>query len=116
MSRHSRGGAGTRRGRCEMSSLNPHDTATPAERGCAFWRGMLLAGRFTALPRWTRESVPGVGEHEATIPDELVSDLRRLANELAVPLRTVWLTAHAKVLSALSGEREVSTGTVVTKG
>src|SRR5438552_2724823 len=36
--------------------------------------------------------------------------LRRLADELAVPLSSVLLTAHAKVLGALSGEREVSTG------
>src|SRR5262249_10177826 len=32
------------------------------------------------------------------------------------PLGTVLLTAHARVLSALSGEGEVSTGYVVTKG
>jgi amino acid adenylation domain-containing protein len=76
----------------------------------SFWRGVLLAGGFTALPRWTLDPVPGVGEHETTIPDELVAALRRLADELAVPLSSVLLTAHAKVLGALSGEREVCTG------
>src|SRR2546427_8468419 len=96
--------------------LRDGDTVTPAERGREFWRGVLLAGGFTALPRWTREPVPGVGEHEARIPDELVTALRRLANELAVPLSSVLLTAHAKVLGALSGEREVSTGYVVVDG
>ena len=30
--------------------------------------------------------------------------------ELAVPLRSVLLAAHAKVLAALSGEHEVATG------
>jgi len=93
--------------------LRDGDTVTPAERGREFWRGILLAGGFTALPRWTLEPVPGVGEHEARIPDELVTALRRLANELAVPLSSVLLTAHAKVLGALSGEREVSTGHAV---
>jgi amino acid adenylation domain-containing protein len=58
----------------------------------------------------------GVGEHDTRIPDELVAALRRLANELAVPLSTVLLTAHAKVLGALSGECEVSTGYVAMKG
>jgi amino acid adenylation domain-containing protein len=87
-----------------------------AERGREFWRGTLLAGAFTALPRWTREPVAGVGEHHARIPDELVAALRRLADQLAVPLSTVLLTAHAKVLGALSGECEVSTGYVVMKG
>src|SRR5437773_521663 len=44
MSRHTRGGEGTRRGRCEMSSINLHDTVTTAGRGREFWRGTLLAG------------------------------------------------------------------------
>src|SRR6266404_6460914 len=112
MSRPARGGVGTRRGRCEMSNVSLHDshTLTAAERGREFWRGVLLAGGSTTLPRWTLKPVPGVGEHDATIPNELVAALRRLANELAVPLSSVLLTAHAKVLGALSGEREVCTG------
>ena len=89
---------------------------TAAERGREFWRGTLLAGAFTAIPRWTREPVAGVGEHEARISDELVAALRRLADELAVPLSSVLLTAHAKVLAALSGEREVSTGYAAMEG
>src|SRR5258708_36698327 len=84
-----------------------------AERGKEFWRGVLLAGGFTARPRWTLNPVPGVGEHEAKIPDELVAALHRLANELAVPLSSVLLAAHGKVLGALSGEREVCTGYAV---
>src|SRR3989442_4096309 len=118
MCQHARGGGGTRRGRCEISNirLRHGDTVTTAERGREFWRGVLLAGGFTVLPRWTLEPVPGVGEHEARIPDELVAALRRLADELAAPLSSVWLTAHAKVLGALSGEREVSTGYAVMEG
>src|SRR6266542_575221 len=118
MSHHARGGGGTRRRRCEMSniSLRDRDTVTAAERGREFWRGVLLGGGFTALPRWTREPVPGVGEHEARIPDELVAALRRLADQLAVPLSSVLLTAHAKVLGALSGDHEVSTGYAAVKG
>ena len=46
----------------------------------------------------------GVGEHEAPIPDDLVPALRRRADELGVPLSSVLLAAHAKVLAALSGE------------
>src|SRR5438105_14262086 len=87
-----------------------------AEHGREFWRGVLLAGGFIALPRWTLEPVPGIGEHEARIPDELVAAVRRLADELALPLSSVLLTAHAKVLGALSGEREVSTGYAAVEG
>src|SRR2546425_1613342 len=97
-------------------SLRDPDTVTAAERGREFWRALLLAGGSTTLPRWTREPVPGVGEHEARIPDELVAAVRRLADELAVPLSSVLLTAHAKVLGALSGEREVSTGYAAVEG
>src|SRR5881628_3560326 len=97
-------------------SLRDPDTVTAAESGREFWRGVLLAGGFIALPRWTLEPVPGVGEHEARIPDELVAAVRRLADELAVPLSSVLLTAHAKVLGALSGEREVATGYAAVEG
>src|SRR6266850_5104761 len=117
MSRHVRGGAGTRRGKCEMSKTRLRDagTVTGSERGAQFWRGVLLGG-VTALPRWTLNPVPGVGRHEATIPDELMAAVRRLADELAVPLSSVLLTAHAKVLGALSGEREVATGYAAVDG
>src|SRR5439155_26637921 len=85
MSHQVRGGAATRRWRCEMSA-------------------------FTVVPWWTLKPVPGVGEHEVRIPDELMAASRRLANDLAVPLRSVLLAAHAKVLGALSGAREVCIG------
>ncbi|MGW1653342.1 non-ribosomal peptide synthetase [Streptomyces atratus] len=81
-----------------------------------FWRVVLVAGGFTAIPRWTLEPVTGVGEHEVAVPDDVVAALGRLAEELAVPLDSVLLAAHAKVLAALSGEREVGTGYVATEG
>src|SRR5437870_6390291 len=112
MSQHARGGGGTRRGRCEMSNIRLRDgnTVTTAERGREFWRGVLLAGGFTAVPRWTTNPRPGAGGYEVQIPQALMAALRRLANDVTVPFRSVLLTAHAKVLGALSGEREVWTG------
>jgi amino acid adenylation domain-containing protein len=86
------------------------------DTGREFWRGVLVAGGFSAIPRWTPNPVAGVAEHEATIPDDLAATLRRLADELAVPLRSVLLAAHAKVLAALSGERDVATGYVAVQG
>ncbi|MGI5400695.1 non-ribosomal peptide synthetase [Streptomyces sp. CA-135486] len=81
-----------------------------------FWRGVLVAGGFTAIPRWTLNPVMGVAEHEATIPDDVVGALCRLAQDLSVPLDSVLLAAHAKVLAALSGEPEVATGYVAVAG
>lgn len=99
-----------------MGNLSLHSTVTTAERDREFWRSVLLAGGLTTLPRWTLDPVAGVGEHEARIPDKLVAALHRLADELAVPLGSVLLTAHAKVLAALSGEREVCTGYAMEAG
>ena len=76
----------------------------PATAGEEFWRGVVAAGGCTAIPRWALDPAPGVAEHEATIPGELVAALRRLADELAVPLGSVLLAAHAKVLAVLTGE------------
>src|SRR6266571_1588995 len=70
---------------------------------------------FTTVPRWTLNPTPGIGEHEAAIPVELAGQLPRLAGGLKAPLSSVLLAAHAKVLGALSGEREVWTG-YATKG
>ncbi|MDT7683590.1 MAG: hypothetical protein QOG57_3900, partial [Pseudonocardiales bacterium] len=86
------------------------------DAGPESWRGVLVAGGFSAIPRWTRDPVPGVGEYNATVPEDLVAALRRRAGELAVPLSSVLLGAHAKVLSALCGEREVATGYVAQAG
>ena len=97
-----------------MSSISSHDAV---ERSREFWRGALRAGTFTSLPRQSSTEMGAtVGKYEARIPDELVAKLRRLADEMTLPVHSVLLTAHAKVLSALSGEREVSTGYVAMEG
>lgn len=96
-----------------MSATSRLEREATTNRDRNFWRGVLLAGGFTAIPRWTLEPVVGTGEHDARVPDEVVAALRRLADQLAVPLSSVLLSAHAKVLAALSGEHEVSTGYAV---
>ena len=81
-----------------------------AAAGREFWRDALLAGGFTSMPRWTPDPIAGVAMYDAAIPSELGAASGRLADELNVPLSSVLLAAHAKVLSALSGERRVVTG------
>ncbi|MFI0733925.1 amino acid adenylation domain-containing protein [Streptomyces sp. NPDC021225] len=68
------------------------------------------AGGFPVIPRWAREPVAGVAECETAVPGDVVKGVRGLADELGVPLSAVLLAAHAKVVSALSGEQEVATG------
>ncbi len=56
------------------------------------------------IPRWTLDPVPGTAEYEVPLPDGLMTEPSAL------------LAAHAKVLAALSGEREVVTGYVGARG
>ncbi|MER6502572.1 amino acid adenylation domain-containing protein [Streptomyces sp. NPDC001455] len=89
---------------------------TQAQAGREYWRVVLAAGGSTEIPRWTLDPVKGVGEHEAPVPDDVVAALGRLAEDLALPLDSVLLAAHSKVLAALSGEHEVATGYVTAEG
>ncbi|WP_432176842.1 non-ribosomal peptide synthetase [Streptomyces sp. Tue6028] len=83
---------------------------TQADRD--YWRRVLTSGNLTPLPRGALEPRTGVGEYETPVPDATMSGLRKLASDSAVPLSALLLAAHAKVLTALSGEREITTGYV----
>ena len=75
-----------------------------------FWHGVLTGGGFTPIPRWTLDPVPGVAVCEVPVPRDLLPAVRQRAAEIRVPLSSVLLAAHAKVLAALCGESEVVTG------
>ncbi|MER6999214.1 amino acid adenylation domain-containing protein [Streptomyces sp. NPDC000410] len=92
------------------------DTESAVLAAREFWHGVLVAGGSTAIPRWSSNPVTGVGAHEAQLPDDVATALRRTADDLGVPLSSVLLAAHAKVLAALSGESEVTTGYVPARG
>src|SRR5436305_12754217 len=86
------------------------------QTGRDYWRGVLLAGGSTAIPRWAVNPAVGVAEHEEIIAADLMATLRRLADEMSITLGSVLLTAHARVLAALSGETGVLTGYVAGAG
>ena len=54
-----------------------------------FWRGALVAGGFTAIPRWSVDPAPGVAVHDAKIPADLIGTVRRLADELGITASSV---------------------------
>ena len=81
-----------------------------------YWRAVLLAGGATQVPRWTQSHVTGVARHSVPVPHELDSALQRFAAELSMPVSALLLAAHAKVLTGLSGEREVVTGYLTPQG
>ena len=90
--------------------------ATRTDATGQYWRRLLAGGGATTIPRWTLTPQAGVAEHDATIPDELVSGLHRLADDLAVTPSSILLAVHVKVLAALSGEREVVTSYIAGEG
>ncbi|MFE0511713.1 amino acid adenylation domain-containing protein [Streptomyces sp. NPDC058964] len=90
----------------------PNPTRNPLE----YWRGLLTAGGFTPVPRWTLHPEPGVGQYETQAPDSTVTGLRRLADEMAMPLESLLLAAHTKVLATMSGEQQITTGYVTEGG
>jgi amino acid adenylation domain-containing protein len=92
-----------------MTAISSPETAMPPEAR-EFWRGVLQASGRTAIPRWTSRPVPGTASCAAAIPADLAATLRGLAAELTVPLSSVVLAAHAKVLAALTGEQQVTAG------
>ncbi len=83
-----------------------------AEAGREFWRGVLVAGGSTVIPRWTLEPRPGVGEYSVVVPEAGEGALR----EPGMSREVVVLAAHAAVLAALSGEQGVVTGYVTGGG
>ncbi|GAA2247430.1 hypothetical protein GCM10010145_13200 [Streptomyces ruber] len=77
-----------------------------------YWRGVLTGGGRTAVPRWTPAPAAGTGEVDVALPDGFLAAVRALA----LPLDSVLLAAHARVLAVLSGEREITTGWVAVAG
>ncbi|MDT7625242.1 MAG: hypothetical protein QOF99_6143, partial [Pseudonocardiales bacterium] len=90
-----------------------------AGSGREYWSGVLRAGGCTTIPRWVAEPTAeqaGVAEVAVTVPDDVATALCRVAEECAVPRRSMVLAAHAAVLAALCGERRVVTGYVAVAG
>ncbi|MUN63708.1 amino acid adenylation domain-containing protein [Kocuria sediminis] len=64
----------------------------------------------TRIPRWTRDPRAGQEQVEVTVPEDLRTAVGQLARDWEVAPGAIWLAAHARVLQALSGETEVTTG------
>ncbi|MES4903976.1 MULTISPECIES: amino acid adenylation domain-containing protein [unclassified Streptomyces] len=82
---------------------------TPTEVGTHSEPGIV-----SAIPRWRSEprqaDTPTTTEYECLVPADTGQGLGALAARLGVPVGSVLLAAHAKVLAALCGEQEVLTG------
>ncbi|HVR99133.1 MAG TPA: amino acid adenylation domain-containing protein [Thermoanaerobaculia bacterium] len=84
-----------------------------SEEARRFWERSLAGIEVTEIPRWP---VPyragGVRSFDAVATLEVSERLHRLARAAAVPLKSVLLAAHLRVLALASGRSDVVTGLV----
>ena len=71
---------------------------------------MSRLGTPTPIPRWSAGTVPAAIAAHTAVADGLGTACERAAAELSVPLATLLLAAHAKVVSALAGRPDVVAG------
>jgi amino acid adenylation domain-containing protein len=81
-----------------------------------FWSERLAGAVVTRLPRWRRASDPAPHDcfrHRIVhVPTDVSRKLQEVARTLRVPVKSVLLAAHLKVLAAWTGQREVVTGLI----
>jgi amino acid adenylation domain-containing protein len=79
-----------------------------------YWDDLLDEAPDSALPRLRpRETVRrGPGTHEAPLPRQLSADLLEAARNAGLPVKSLLLAVHCRVLAALTGQPEVVTGLV----
>ncbi len=79
-----------------------------------FWRERLAGAEPSRLPRWPVEGKLAGRARDVVvaIPGETLDGLRAVSRAVGVPLKSVLLAAHLKVLSRWTGRREVITGLV----
>jgi non-ribosomal peptide synthetase component F len=83
-----------------------------------FWTGLLAGSAKTVLPRFPIEQKPEAHNsraHVVLIPADVSEGVKRAARAASVPVKSVLLAAHLKVLSILSGQQDVMSG-LVTNG
>ncbi|MGW5689355.1 condensation domain-containing protein, partial [Nonomuraea sp. NPDC003754] len=83
-----------------------------------FWRDMLADAPMTALPRlpgYRTGDAEDTVSHAVPLDDQVVKGLEQAARQARVPLRTVLLAGHLRVLALLTGDSDVVTG-IVTHG
>ncbi|MCI0536210.1 MAG: amino acid adenylation domain-containing protein [Verrucomicrobiales bacterium] len=81
-----------------------------------YWANKISDAVIHTLPRWLESPRRGGREQvrgpEVNLPRNLLARLKELANEAGLPIRSVLLAAHCRVLSALTGQTDIMTGLV----
>ena len=83
-----------------------------SEEARQYWSTMLSDSTQTRLPRLIEAGPTRVAARSVELSPELFDGLKALARTAGVPLKSVLLAAHLRVLSVLSGCDDVLTGVV----
>ena len=93
--------------------------AIESEEAQRFWQGKLDGCSVLELPRWPaawRDPASGDGggppvvKHVLTVRPAVFERLKQLSRSLGVPLKSILLAAHVKLMSLLGGKSDVLTG------
>ncbi len=88
--------------------------ALASEETRGFWRAVLDGAPSHRLPRWPgarrRPEEPPVRRAEVDLPPGTAGRLADIARTAGVPLKSLLLAVHLKLLAGLTGESEVLTG------
>nr|AXN93590.1 PuwF-G [Cylindrospermum alatosporum CCALA 994] len=91
-------------------------TALQSQDSQQYWTEQLQDFNVTKLPRLPESARTGEsekpGEREVLISPELSEGLKQLARKAGVPIKTVLLAAHLRVLGLVSNQTDVLTGLV----
>ncbi|HVK59455.1 MAG TPA: amino acid adenylation domain-containing protein, partial [Candidatus Kapabacteria bacterium] len=87
-----------------------------AEASRTFWKNLIQDPVIHKLPRWPHKPETVAKEQtrgpEIYFPNSLLRALQTLARSCGVPIRTVLLAAHCRVMGLLTGQSDVLTGLV----
>ena len=90
--------------------------AITSENQRRFWKEKLQGSINHLLPRWPASHCSGGTEQvrgpEIQLEPEVLAGLRKLAQSASVPLKTVLLAAHQRVLALMLGQNDITTGLI----
>jgi len=86
--------------------------ALNSEKSRAYWLDLLEGSSFLEVPSWKQDGEPvpeGVEALVYNIDEATFHGLQRLARSTAVPIKSVLLAVHLKVMAMVSGQTDVLT-------
>jgi len=88
-----------------------------AGKSKAFWQNKLSGRSVTHVPRWPKAMIGPAGKedhkYDGVVPPDIMEGLHRLSQQTGASMRTVFFTAHLKVLSIITGRTDLMSGFVV---